>query len=82
MPKFICSYAHDVACYADFVVEAKSKRAAQQTIRKALRDGKFQNAEARPWWENGVYQERVFVQGLADKLPPNTTLEELIGEAP
>lgn len=38
MPKFVCSYAHDIACFADFVVEAKSERAALRRIKKALAD--------------------------------------------
>ncbi|OQB90068.1 MAG: hypothetical protein BWX84_02111 [Verrucomicrobia bacterium ADurb.Bin118] len=25
MPKFVCSYVYDIACYADFVVEAKTR---------------------------------------------------------
>ena len=81
MPKFVCSYAHDIACFADFVVEAKSERAALRQIRKALRDGKFANVDATPCWENGASNERVFVQGLAEEHSPETTLAELIGEA-
>src|SRR6266508_169575 len=80
MPKFICSYAHDIACFADFVVVAKSKKAALRAIRKALREGTFQNVDAAPCWENGSTNERVFVQGLASEHSPDTTLAELIGE--
>ncbi len=80
MPKFVCSYAHDIACFADFVVEASSERAALRQIRKALRDGKFANVDATPCWENGASNDRVFVQGVAEEHSPATTLAELIGE--
>ena len=80
MPKFVCSYAHDIACFADFVVEASSERAALRLIRKALRDGKFAKVDAPPCWENGSTNERVFVQGIAGEHSPDTTLAELIGE--
>ena len=79
MPKFVCSYAHDISCYADFVVEAKSERAALRQIRRALKAGKFENVDATPCWENGPTNERVFVQGPATEHAPTTTLEELVG---
>jgi hypothetical protein len=80
MPKFVCSYAHDIACFADFVVEASSERAALRLIRKALREGKFAKVDASPCWENGSTNERVFVQGVAEEHSPATTFAELIGE--
>lgn len=80
MPKFICSYAHDINCYADFVVEAKTEKAALRKIRKALRQGKFQTAETTPYWENGPTNERVFVQGPAKEHSTDTTLEQFVGE--
>ena len=80
MPQYICSYAHDIACYADFVVEASSERAALRLIRKALRDGKFANVNPTPCWENGSSNERVFVQDVASEHSPDTTLAELIGQ--
>lgn len=79
MPKFVCSYAYDIACYSDFVVEAKTEKAARRKIRKALRDGRFENVAADPCWENGSDNERVFVQGRATEFAPTTTLEELTG---
>src|SRR5579862_2439136 len=79
MPKFVCSYAHDISCFADFVVEAKSEKAALRKIRKALREGKFESVETTPCWENGATNARVFVQGLATDYSPATTLESLIG---
>lgn len=79
MPKFACSYAYDIACYADFVVEAKSEKAALRRIRKALRKGWFENVTANPCWENGADNERVFVSGPATESAPSTTLEELTG---
>jgi len=80
MPKFVCSYAHDIACFADFVVEAKTENAALRKLRKALREGKFDNVDAAPAWENGTTNERVFVQGEATEHAPDTTLEQLIGQ--
>jgi hypothetical protein len=80
MPKFICSYAHDIACFADFVVEAKNEKAAQRQIRKALRAGKFADVDVTPAWENGATNHRVFVQGEATEHATQTTLAELIGE--
>ena len=74
MPKYLCSYAHDIACFADFVVVAKNERAALRQIRKALREGRFQDVDASPCWENGSTNERVFVQGLASEHSPGTTL--------
>jgi hypothetical protein len=82
MPKFECSYAFDIACFADFVVEAKSERAALRHIRKALREGKFENVDASPCWENGATHERVFIVGPAGKFSTTTTLAELINEKP
>jgi hypothetical protein len=80
MPKFICSYAHDIACYADFVVEAKSERAALRQIRRALKAGQFENVDTTPCWENGPANDRVFVQGEAPEPASEITLEELIGK--
>jgi|GEM_PF-983441 hypothetical protein len=81
MPKYVCSYAHDISCYADFVVTAKNEKATLRRIRKALREGKFADVDAAPCWENGSINERVFVQGLASEHSTDTTLEELTGEA-
>ena len=80
MPKFVCSYGYDIPCYADFVVESKSERAALRKIRRALKAGKFENVEAAPCRENGPTNQRVFVQGLATEPAPITPLEELIGQ--
>lgn len=80
MPTFVCSYAHDIACFADFVVEATSERAALRRIRKALREGRFAKVDAPLCWENGASNHRVFVQGVASEHSPDTTLAELIGE--
>ena len=79
MPKYLCSYGHDISCFADFVVEAKSEAAALRRIRKALRDGKFENVDTEPAWENGTTNERVYVQGQADQFSTSKTLEDLIG---
>lgn len=79
MPQFVCSYAHDIACFADFVVEANSEKSARRKIGKALKEGRFVNVAAEPCWENGSANHRVFVQGIASEYAPTTTLEELIG---
>lgn len=82
MSKFLCSYAHDIPCYADFVVEAKSEKAALRKIRRALAEGKFEGVDAEPWWENGPENERVFVQGSAKPHSTETTLEQLTATNP
>ena len=79
MPLFNCSYAYDIACFKDFVVEAKNEKTALRQIRKALREGRFENVSADPCWENGSDNERVFVQGPATEFAPTTTLDELTG---
>jgi len=79
MPTFVCSYAYDIACFTDFVVEAKTEKAALRQISKALREGRFENVSADPCWENGTDNERVFVQGPATKFATTTTLDELAG---
>jgi hypothetical protein len=78
MPKYNCSYAHDISCYADFVVEAPSEKAALRKTRKALREGKFDKVEAVPAWGNGTANGRIFVHGPAAELATDTTLEQLI----
>ena len=80
MPKFVCSYAYDIACYADFVVEAKTEKAALRQIRQALREGRFEHVRPEPCWENGPTNERVFIQGPATEFSPTTTLDELSGD--
>ena len=80
MPKFVCSYAHDISCFANFVVEAKTEKAALRNIRRALSRGKFNGVNPEPAWENGTTNERVFVHGLADEHSPDTTLEQLTGQ--
>lgn len=80
MPKFVCSYGHDIGCFADFVVEAKNKNDALSQIQEALKDGKFNGVETTPAWENGITNERVYVQGPATKYSPEMTFEELIGQ--
>ena len=77
MPKFVCSFAQDISCYADFVVEAKNEKAALRQIKKALRAGKFETIETTPAWENAPLHQRVFVQGVATEYSPTTTLDEL-----
>jgi len=78
MPKFICSYAYDITCFTDFTVEAKSERAALRKIQRAFKAGRFTNVDTRPCWENGLVNERVFVQSEATE-PPVVTMEDLVG---
>lgn len=77
MLKFACSYAYDIACFADFVVEASDEKTALRQIRRALRDRRFENVSADPCWENEPTDHRVFVQGPACEYSPTTTLDEL-----
>jgi len=77
MPKFNCSYAHDIACFADFVVEAKNEKAALRLIRKALREGRFENVNTTPAWENMPTHHRVFVSGPATHPDTDPTLDEI-----
>jgi hypothetical protein len=65
MPKFLCSYAYDVPCYADFYVEADSEEAAEKLIQEKLEAGAFSAVVGRPCWENAGENERVFVSGEA-----------------
>jgi len=81
MPKYVCSYAHDIGCFADFVVTAKNENAALRLIKKALREGAFQDVNAEPCWENGSTNERVLVLGPASEYSTNVTLEELTDSA-
>ena len=77
MPKFLCSYGHDIGCFADFVVEAKNRSAALRQIKLALREGQFENVDTEPAWENGTSNERVFVQGPAPDDSTKRTLKDL-----
>jgi hypothetical protein len=77
--KFVCSYAYEVSCYRDFVVEAKSKLAAQRKLNNALSEGKFDAVDAEPFWEN-TSNARAFIQGPATQHSTSVTMEELIGE--
>jgi len=64
MPKFLCSYAYDVPCYADFYVEAASAEAAEKLIREKLESGALSGVAGEPCWENAG-NDRVFVSGEA-----------------
>lgn len=81
MPKFVCSYAHDIPCFADFIVEVESEAEAQTQIAQALREGKFATVDAEPWWENGPANERVFVLRPAAEGDAYPTLAKLIEPA-
>jgi len=79
MPKFLCSYAYDVPCYADFYVEADSEEAAEKLVQKKLKAGAFSGVTGEPFWENAGDNERVFVSGEAgedDKA--GVSLDELL----
>jgi hypothetical protein len=81
MPKFLCSYAYDVSCYADFTVEAPDEAAAQALIDQALADRKFDNVDADPCWNAGTNNHRVFVASGPDADSAcGETLEELIAQ--
>lgn len=81
MPKFLCSYAYDVPCYADFYVEADSEEAAEKLIQEKLEAGVFSGVVGRPCWENAGEIERVFVSSEAGKDDdPGVSLDELTRE--
>jgi hypothetical protein len=65
MPRFLCSYAYDVPCYADFYVEADNEKAAEKLIQEKLEAGAFSGVVGKPFWENAGENERVFVSSEA-----------------
>ncbi len=70
MPKFVCSYAHDIACFADFVVEARNEKAALRKINKALREGSFENVEAVPAWKMAPPMSGSLSRAWPRSIPP------------
>ena len=81
MPKFLCSYAYDVPCYADFYVEADTEEAAEKLIQEKFEAGAFSGVVGKPCWENAGENERVFVSGEAAKDDdPGVSLDELLAE--
>jgi hypothetical protein len=83
MPKFLCSYAYDVPCYADFWVEAPDEAAAEKLIQEKLEGGAFSGIVGSPCWENAGENERVFVSGeAAEDDDPGVSLDELLSESP
>jgi hypothetical protein len=78
MPKFLCSYAYDVPCYADFCVEAESEQAAKKLINEKLESGAFSGVSGEPCWENAG-NDRAFVSGeAAEQGDPGVSLGELL----
>lgn len=79
MPKWNCSYAYNIPCYCDFVVEAESEEAAEKIIEQALADGKFSHVTCEPQFGD-TDDERVFVSGeVSDEdAIGRDTLEELV----
>lgn len=60
--RWLCSYAYDVPCYRDFVVEAETEEEARQKIEKALADGVFTDVMVKECLDNWISEsERVFV---------------------
>jgi hypothetical protein len=81
MPKFLCSYAYDVPCYADFYVEADTEEAAEKLIQEKLESGAFSGVAGNPCWENAGDNERVFVSGEArERDDPGLCLNELCAQ--
>ena len=79
MPRFLCSYAYDVPCYADFYVEAASEEAAEKLIQEKLEAGAFSGVVGNPCWENAGENERVFLSGeAAEDDDAGACLDELI----
>lgn len=82
MKRFRCSYAYDISCYRDFIVEAPDEAAAQKIMDDALAAGKFEGVTATPNPESYAGNDRCFVSGpddddgLAD--PTEPTLEQVL----
>jgi hypothetical protein len=64
--KYIISYAYDLPFYADFLVEARNKKAALKRARAAFLAGRFNEVHGRH--DDTVRNNRVFVLRSADKL--------------
>jgi len=77
MPKYLMSYAYDVAWYADFTVEAGSRKEAEAMAKEALNDGRFSNVVGCEFLENNT-NHRVFCCGKARGDDSGETMEELI----
>jgi hypothetical protein len=65
MAKFLCSYAYDIPCYADFYVEAENEEAAEKLIQEKLEAGAFSGVVGNRCWENAGENERVFASSEA-----------------
>lgn len=79
MPRFLCSYAYDVPCYADFYVEAENEEAAEKLIQEKLEAGAFSGVVGSPCWENAGENERVFLSSeAAEHDDPGICLDDLV----
>lgn len=63
--KYVISYAYDVPYYADFIVKARSKKAALKKAKEAFLSGRFN--EVRGQRDDTTRNARVFVLKNADK---------------
>ena len=81
MPKFNCSYAYCVSCYADFTVEAENEEEAEKIIERALENGCFASVSGDPSWED-TDQERVFVSGPTGEHEIGEPMENLVNFEP
>lgn len=81
MPKYFCSYAYDIPCYADFYVEAENVTEAEKLIRQELESGAFSAVNGIPFWEGAGGNDRVFVSGkVTDDNDPGASLDELLSD--
>lgn len=63
--KYIVSYAYDVPHYADFRVNARSRKEALRKAKQALRAGRFGDVVGQP--DDTQKGERVFVLRLYEE---------------
>lgn len=76
MPKFVMTYAYDVPCYVDFIVEAESEEAAEALAQAALDAGRFSDVSCEPDWDMS-FDERCFAceEATESDLQRNSTME-------
>jgi acetyl/propionyl-CoA carboxylase alpha subunit len=91
--RFRCSYAYDISCYRDFIVEAPDEAAAQKLMDEALAAGKFDGVTASSnfdsntvnhrCFDSNTVNHRCFVSGPEDNGiidPTEPTLEQVLAE--
>jgi len=78
--KYLLSYTYEIPCYADFTVDATSKKEALAIAKKALKEGRFDNVFPEPDNEAMGRRPSVFVLDPAPEEDCYDTMEELISD--